>query len=184
MERVRRQAENEWPQVETVPCRATPGTPHSRLRWRGWEKRGKRTFLPSDTPPLLPNIQPCTLDAATRRSHTVWNWGHAGGGESPRGTYRGTGRCNQGRGLCNSGWRRSWLGNLGSLMGQRGSVRYPAVSWGHGQLGAEVFIVFLQLVTDNPQVSRSLLHNKLRAGQGIHFLISLNLRSAVNREAP
>lgn len=105
-------------------------------------RKGPEDFSSLDTP-FLPSIQPCTLDAATLRRHTVWNRGHAGGGEPPRGTYQGTGRCNQGQGLCNSGWRRSWLGNLGNLRGQRRQYEIPRPQLGHGQLGSDVFIVFL-----------------------------------------
>lgn len=128
---------------------------------------------------FLPSIQPCTLTPPPRGGHTVWNWGHAGGGESPTGTYRGTGRCNQGQGLCNFGWRRSWLGNLGNLMGQRGRVTYLALSWGTASLDLRLLIASLWLVTENPQVCTSHLHTKPRARHGVHFIISLNLESTV-----
>lgn len=131
MEKVRRQAENEWPRVETVPCRATPGTPHSRLQRRGWEK--ERICLVLRQAPSFQAFSHA-LYMLPPGGVTPWNWGHAGGGESPRGTYQGTGRCNQGQGLCNSGWRRSWLGNLGNLMGRRGNMRYRALVWGTASL--------------------------------------------------
>lgn len=130
MEKVRKQAENGWPGQNCTM------QGYTRIPTLSVEGVGERDS--SDTP-FLPSIRPCTLDARhpEEESHclelgTCWTCG-----ETPRGTYRGTGRCNQGQGLCNSGWRRSWLGTLGNLMGQSDGVRNLALSGGQGQLGSE-----------------------------------------------
>lgn len=112
----------------TVPCRAMlePLFPTSgEVVRRGWVGRG----APSSDMPFLSSLQqadspqPCTPRHRPEESDCPGT-GDMLAAETLSRTYRGTGRCSQGRGLCNSGWRRSWLGNLGNLMGKgaRGPV--------------------------------------------------------------
>lgn len=107
------------------------------------------------------------------------DWGHAGGRGSPSRTYQGTGRCSQGQGLCNSGWRRSWLGNLGNLMGQGGNMRRLAHSW--GAAGSDLSCpssshTSPQIILSFPE---AFCAHKSHAKHSVHFIISLSLATTV-----
>lgn len=116
-----------WPERERVPCR-TMLEPSSPASGEGGSEEGmggeRRSFLRhalSSKPPagrLPPAMHPQTPPWGVRLPR---NRGHAGSADTLSWTYRGTGRCSQGRGLYNSGWRRSWPGNRGNLM-ERGRV--------------------------------------------------------------
>lgn len=93
---------------------------------RGWVGRG----TPSSDMPFLPSLQQADLPPAMHpqdtalRNQTAREPGTCRQQkETLSRTYRGTGRCSQGRGLCNSGWHRLWLGNQGNLIGKGASVR-------------------------------------------------------------
>lgn len=115
------------PERERVPCGAMlePSSPASGEgggeEGTGGERRSFLRHALSSKPPagrLPPAMHPQTPPWGVRLPR---NRGHAGSADAPSRTYRGTGRCSQGRGLYNSGWHRSWPGNLGNLM-ERGRV--------------------------------------------------------------
>lgn len=98
------------------------GFPPSGEEWgRGWVGRGAS----SSDMPFLPSLQQADPSSPSHappdtalRSQTARGTGDMLAAEGqPSRTYRGTGRCSQGRGLCNSGWHRLWPGNRGNLIG-------------------------------------------------------------------